>query len=104
MEQERTNSTQINQVPHTVTSSESQPVFNRANVTSTNFSMIRHISAYVTIASAILFALISVLAIWNVFGENTGDVVWRAASSLGVIGFASLVVSVVSRSMEDRSR
>jgi len=66
------------------------------------FAMIRRVTASVTITSAILFALISILAIWEVFGQNTGDVVWRSASSLAVIGFASLIVNVVARSMEER--
>lgn len=67
------------------------------------FAAIRRVAAFVTIISAVLFALISVLAIWQVFGQNTGDVVWRFASSLGVIGFASLIVNVVARSMEERT-
>lgn len=64
------------------------------------FQIVQKYSAIVMIVSAILFALIGVLATWNVFGDNTGDVIWRAFSSLGIIAFAGLVVSVASRSME----
>lgn len=63
------------------------------------FLMIRRITAWVMIMSAILFALVGVLAIWEVFGESAGDVVWRAFSSLAIIAFAALVVNVASRAM-----
>jgi hypothetical protein len=61
------------------------------------FLTIKHITAWVMIISAILFALIGVLAVWEVLGTNAGDVVWRAFISMVIIAFASLVVNVASR-------
>ena len=66
------------------------------------FLAIRRITAWVMILSAILFAMIGVLAIWEVFGESAGDVVWRAFSSLAIIAFAALVVNVASRAMMNK--
>ena len=66
------------------------------------FAQIKQITAWVMILSAILFALIGVLGIWQVFGSNTGDVVWRAFSSLLVIAFAALIINVASRAGEDK--
>ena len=63
------------------------------------FLIIRRVTAWVMILSAILFAMIGILAIWEVFGDNAGDVVWRAFSSLAIIAFAALVVNVASRAM-----
>jgi hypothetical protein len=66
------------------------------------FMVIRRVTAWVMIMSAILFALVGVLAIWEVLGESAGDVVWRAFSSLAIIAFASLVVNVASRAMMNK--
>lgn len=66
------------------------------------FLAIRRVTAWVMIMSAILFALVGVLAIWEVFGESAGDVVWRAFSSLAIIAFAALVVNVASRAMMNK--
>lgn len=63
------------------------------------FLTIRRVTAWVMIMSAILFAFVGVLAIWEVLGESAGDVVWRAFSSLAIIAFASLVVNIASRAM-----
>jgi len=67
-----------------------------------SFAIIKHVTAWVMIISAILFALIGVLAIWQVFGDNAGDVVWRAFSSLAIIVFAALVVNIASRVAEGK--
>lgn len=66
------------------------------------FMVIRRVTAWVMIMSAILFALVGVLAIWEVLGESAGNVVWRAFSSLAIIAFASLVVNVASRAMMNK--
>ncbi len=66
------------------------------------FMTIRRVTAWVMILSAILFAMIGILAIWEVLGDNAGDVVWRAFSSLAIIAFASLVVNVASRAMMNK--
>jgi hypothetical protein len=62
-----------------------------------SFLVIKRITAWIMIISATLFALVGVLAVWEVFGANAGDVVWRAFVSLAIITFASLVVNVASR-------
>lgn len=66
------------------------------------FVTIRRVTAWVMILSAILFAMIGILAIWDVLGDNAGDVVWRAFSSLAIIAFAALVVNVASRAMMNK--
>jgi len=66
------------------------------------FTQIKQITAWVMILSAVLFALIGVMGIWQVFGNNTGDVVWRAFSSLLIIAFAALIINVASRAGEDK--
>jgi len=65
------------------------------------FDKIRRITAWTMIVSAISFALIGVLAVWQVFGNETGDIVWRAFSSLAIIAFAALIVNVASRMVEN---
>lgn len=64
------------------------------------FRKINRITAIVLIISAVLFATISLLAIWDVFGNDTGEVVWRSFSSLATIALASLVVNVASKLVE----
>lgn len=65
-------------------------------------TVIKRVTAWVMIISATLFALVGVLAVWEVFGDNAGDVVWRAFASLGIIAFAALVVNVASRVAEGK--
>lgn len=57
---------------------------------------IRTVCAWITITSAAVFAFISILAIWDVFGKDTGDIVGRAFSSLVIIGFAALIIGLIS--------
>jgi hypothetical protein len=64
------------------------------------FIKLRHGSAWAMIISAIVFALIGILATWSVFGPSTNDIVWRSFSSLAIIAFASLIVNVASRMVE----
>jgi len=61
------------------------------------FHEIQKITAWVMIISAMLFALVGVLAIWQVFGDNAGDTIGRAFGSLVIIAFAALIVNVASR-------
>ncbi len=71
---------------------------------SETFDEIQKATAWVMIGSAMAFAIIGIMAIWEVFGPNTGDIVWRAFSSLAIIAFASLVINVSARMIEDRRR
>jgi putative Mn2+ efflux pump MntP len=66
------------------------------------FHVIKHVTAWIMIISATLFALIGVLAIWEVFGQDAEDVIGRAFASLAIIAFASLVVNVASRVAEGK--
>lgn len=61
------------------------------------FSAIKSVSAWVMIISATLFGIIGVLGVWEAFGEDNSDVVWRSISSLGIIAFSSLIVNVAAR-------
>ena len=61
------------------------------------FHEIQKVTAWVMIISAMLFALVGVLAIWQVFGDNAGDTIGRAFGSLVIIAFAALIVNVASR-------
>lgn len=61
------------------------------------FSAVQKVTAWVMIVSAILFALVGILAIWQVFGENAGDTIGRAFGSLVIVAFAALIVNVASR-------
>ena len=66
------------------------------------FLTIQHATAWVMIISAILFAIVGILGVWQVLGDNAGDVVWRALSSLAIIAFAALIINVSVRMAEDR--
>lgn len=61
------------------------------------FGSVQKVTAWVMIISAILFALVGILAIWEVFGENAGDTIGRAFGSLVIVAFAALIVNVASR-------
>ncbi|HSE61079.1 MAG TPA: hypothetical protein VLA88_02165 [Candidatus Saccharimonadales bacterium] len=61
---------------------------------------INRVTALILVFSAILFATISILAIWQVFGDNTSEIVWRSLSSLGTIALAALVVNVGTKLMD----
>lgn len=65
---------------------------------------INRIMAYVLIISGISFVLIAILAIWNVFGDDAGTVVWRALGSLGAIALGALIVSVASKIITDHNK
>jgi cytochrome b subunit of formate dehydrogenase len=65
------------------------------------FAMIQKVTAWVMICTAILFALIGIMAVWEVFGPDGGDVVMKAFSSLAIVAFAALVVNVAARLIED---
>lgn len=76
---------------------ETQSENHQAHAQSDVFYMIKRVTAWVMIISATMFALVGVLAVWEVLGESAGDVVWRAFASLAIIAFASLIVNVASR-------
>lgn len=60
--------------------------------------------AYILIISGISFVLIAILAIWNVFGDDAGTVVWRSLGSLGAIALGALIVSVASKIISDHQK
>jgi len=64
---------------------------------------INRIMAFVLIFSAIGFVLISLLAIWEVFGPDAGTIVGRSIGSLGAIALGALIISVASKLIDDRN-
>ena len=64
------------------------------------FKSLRHIILGVLIVSAALLAFLGILAIWEVIQDS--QVVMRAISSLGIIGFASLITVAVCLEREKR--
>jgi hypothetical protein len=65
--------------------------------------VVEKITIWVMVISAITFALISILAIWGLFGDNDGDVIGRSLGTVAVIAFASLVVNI-GANMLDHSK
>ncbi|HEX6258717.1 MAG TPA: hypothetical protein VFZ48_04510 [Candidatus Saccharimonadales bacterium] len=89
MNKDQQQQTTQQQPPHT------NPVSDKAEV----FMAIRRVTAWVMIMSAILFALIGILAVWEVLGKSAGEVLGRAFLSLAILAFASLIVNVASRAV-----
>lgn len=65
---------------------------------------INRVTALVLIIAGIAFVLVAILAIWQVFGDDTSDIVWRALGSLGAIALGALIVSVASKIAGDRQK
>ncbi len=84
--------------------SQSQMTGSRTDNTISPFTIVQRITAWVMIVSAILFAFIGIMAVWGVFGPNTGDIVWRALSSLAIIKFASLIINVAVKMIEEHRK
>ncbi len=57
--------------------------------------------AFVLIFSGVSFVLITILSIWEVFGPDAGETVWRSLGSLGAIALGALIVSVAAKIIED---
>lgn len=81
-----------------------QPVITQVPVHEPTVSLARkinHITALVLVFSGIIFVLVTILAIWQVFGPDASSVVWRSLGSLGAIALGALIVSVSSKLIED---
>ncbi len=65
------------------------------------FKSIRHVTLGSLIISAVLLAFLGVLAIWEVIDDM--DVLMRAIGTLAIIGFASLIIVMVSMERENRA-
>lgn len=65
---------------------------------------INRIMALILIFSGISFVLIAILSIWEVFGPDAGDVVWKALGSLGAIALGALIVSVASKLVDGHQK
>lgn len=61
---------------------------------SSNIKAVEKVTVWVMVLSAIVFALISILAIWGLFGDDPGSVIGRSLGTVAVIAFAALVVNV----------
>ena len=62
---------------------------------------INHVTALVLLFSGIVFVLIAILAIWQVFGPDAGSVIWRSLGSLGVLALGALIVAVSAKLVDD---
>lgn len=108
MDQSQDNQPSVQTVNPTVNTTPIASIEQRAvpapstNRQSGTFDKLRHVTAWVMIASATTFALVGILATWEVFGPNTGDVIWRSFSSLAIIAFAALIVNVAARMAESK--
>ena len=108
MNQDQFNQTPIETPPEAATPLapvQQQPQISQTNdpvLPKTLFEIIRQATAWVMIISAVSFALVGILATWQAFGPNAGDVIWRAFSSLAIIAFAALIVNVASRMVENK--
>jgi len=58
----------------------------------------RWIATILTI-SVIVFTLLAILAIWDVFDD---DVAWKSLSTLGVLVFSCAITLVIIKIIEDR--
>ena len=65
--------------------------------------IVEKISAWVLILSAVVFALVAILSIWQVFGTNN-DVAWKALASIIVIMFAALVINIGARIYDGKKK
>ena len=60
-------------------------------------------SALLLIASAFIFAVIAILAVWGVLG-NSSEAVWKALASLAILTFSLIVVNIGARLYEDKKK
>lgn len=68
------------------------------------FRKINRVTALTLVVCAMLFAVVSILSIWQVFGKDNGEIVWRSLSSLATVAFAALVVNVASKLVENNHK
>lgn len=61
--------------------------------------MVERVTVWVMALSAIFFALISIMSIWGVLGEDT-KVVSRSLASLAVIAFTALVINIAANILD----
>ena len=66
--------------------------------------MVERITVWVMVFSAIFFALISILAIWGAFNEDSDDIVGKSLGTLAVIAFTALVVNVGANMLDAKKK
>jgi hypothetical protein len=71
----------------------SQQVVSKKVVMSENVRIIRRVCGGVTIAATSLFAFIALFGVWFEIG---GEVIWRSFASLAIVGVASLIVAAAA--------
>ncbi len=57
-------------------------------------------AAFLFIVAVAILSVISIMGIWNVFGE---DVIWKSFQTLGLLAVVSIVVMVAGSHMEKRA-
>lgn len=63
------------------------------------YKKIRNTAVYIFIVAVVILTLISVLAIWDVFGNDT---LWKSFATVGVLGFAAIVTIIAAKQLESR--
>lgn len=58
---------------------------------------IQQVAVIVFIICVVILTVVSVLAIWDVFGD---DVLYKSLSTIGVISFASFIVILAAKAVE----
>jgi hypothetical protein len=61
---------------------------------------IQDVTVGIFIACVVILTLVAVLSIWGIFND---DVLWKSLSTIGVIGFASLVILVAAKAVEHKN-
>lgn len=64
---------------------------------------IERVTVWIMVLSAIMFAAISIMAIWGVLGDSNGEILGRSLGSIAVIAFTALVINI-GANMLDRSK
>lgn len=62
--------------------------------------LIKNISIAVLVTSVVILTFVAILSIWDVLQEDT---LMKALTSIGVIGFSSLVVLLAAKYVEDKN-
>lgn len=70
------------------------------NVCIMKYDMIKKSAIYTFIAVTVAMTLLGVLAVWDLAGE---DVLWRAFSTILVVGFGCVVIAYAASLLEDKA-
>ncbi|HEY4483657.1 MAG TPA: hypothetical protein VI752_00575 [Candidatus Paceibacterota bacterium] len=63
------------------------------------FKTIQNIAAGFFIASVAVLTILAVLAVWDFLAE---DVITKSLTTIGILGFSSLVIIIAARALDNR--